>query len=138
MRFVTLLGAIGASAILVASTARDSRACGGCFHPPMQSGTVVTDHRMIFAVSPQQTTLYDEIEYQGSPASFAWVLPIHGPVRVAVSSDSLFSAIDGVTATTILAPQLPPCGCASRGVPVSGGFAPTPSGGGGGGGVPRI
>jgi hypothetical protein len=70
---------------------------------------------MIFAVSPQQTTLYDEIQYQGSPSSFAWVLPIHGTVAVALSSDILFQAIDQATTTTIVAPTLPACpscGCA--------------------------
>jgi MYXO-CTERM domain-containing protein len=71
---------------------------------------------MIFAVSPQQTTLYDEIEYQGSPSSFAWVLPIHATVTVALSSDILFQALDQATTTTIVAPTLPACptcGCAT-------------------------
>ncbi|MGH7271398.1 MAG: DUF2330 domain-containing protein, partial [Polyangiaceae bacterium] len=91
------------------ATAGDAKACGGCFHPPGESGNVITDHRMIFAISPQQTTLYDEIEYQGSPTSFAWVLPIHGPVTVGLSSDALFTAIDQVTQPSILPPQLPAC-----------------------------
>ncbi len=111
MRQAVLLGGLGAASLLLAVTARDARACGGCFHPPAptQDGTVVTDHRMIFAVSPAQTTLYDEIQYQGSPSSFAWVLPIHGPVTVGLSSDILFAALDQVTQTTIVAPTLPPC-----------------------------
>jgi len=109
MRKAWLAAALGATAALVATTARDARACGGCFHPPTESGTVITDHRMIFAVSPQQTTLYDEIEYQGSPSSFAWVLPIHGTVTVGLSSDILFQAMDQATTTTIEAPTLPAC-----------------------------
>jgi len=64
---------------------------------------------MIFAVSPAQTTLYDQIKYAGSPSSFAWVLPIHGQVAVGLSSDLLFQALDQSTQTTILAPPLPPC-----------------------------
>lgn len=125
MRKALLASALGATVALVAATARDARACGGCFHPPTESGTVITDHRMIFAVSPQQTTLYDEIQYQGSPSSFAWVLPIHGTVAVALSSDILFQAIDQATTTTIVAPTLPACpscGCE---------FAPTASEGAG-------
>ena len=57
---------------------RDATACGGCFHPPKQTATDITDERMLLAVSPTQTTLYDQIEYSGNPSSFAWVLPIHG------------------------------------------------------------
>jgi hypothetical protein len=109
MHLRLLAGVLGAGVAFVAGTARDARACGGCFHPPAQSGTVVTDHRMVFAVSPQQTTLYDEIKYAGSPASFAWVLPIHGTVTVALSSDIVFVALEQATQTTIVPPQLPAC-----------------------------
>ncbi len=113
-RAAVLGAAVWTGAAMAATTARDASACGGCFHPPSQSGTVVTDHRMIFAVSPGQTTLYDEIEYQGSPSDFAWVLPIKGPVTVGVSSDILFSSIDQVTQTTIVAPNLAPCPSCAR------------------------
>jgi hypothetical protein len=109
MRSYVLLGAMGLGLVSVAAVADDARACGGCFHPPTQNGDVITDHRMIFSVSPQQTTLYDEVEYQGDPQSFAWVLPIHGPVQVGLSADTLFSALDSVTSTSIVAPTLPPC-----------------------------
>jgi hypothetical protein len=73
------------------------------------TGTVVTDHRMIFSVSTTQTTLYDQIKFSGAAADFAWVLPIKGTVQVGISSDSLFEAIDKLTTTTIVAPTLPPC-----------------------------
>jgi hypothetical protein len=99
---------------------------------------VVTDHRMIFSVSPQLTTLYDEIEYQGSPSSFAWVLPIHAPVRVGLSADILFAALEQATKTTIVAP---PSSCPSAGGQFNGTGAPPPvpaSGGGGGGRVTVI
>jgi hypothetical protein len=75
----------------------------------MESGTVVTDHQMIFVTSPQQTTLYDMIKYTGSPASFAWVLPIHGIATVGLSSDTVFAALDQLTSPTFIPPQLPPC-----------------------------
>jgi hypothetical protein len=94
---------------------------------------------MIFSVSPQMTTLYDEIEYQGSPSSFAWVLPIHGPVRVGLSADVLFAALDQVTHASIVAPPLPPCACAcaSRG-PTNAAPPPLAVSGGGGGGVVTV
>ena len=52
----------------------DARACGGCFVP--SETTVVTAHRMALAISPVQTVLWDQIQYAGSPAEFAWVLPV--------------------------------------------------------------
>jgi hypothetical protein len=114
MRGEILMAALAGGVALVAVTARDSQACGGCFiRPSSQVGTVVTDHRMIFAVSPTQTTLYDQIQYSGSPSDFAWVLPIHGQVGLGVSSDLLFSVLDQRTQTTILAPPYPcpTCNC---------------------------
>jgi hypothetical protein len=119
----------------VAALARDARACGGCFHepqPPNQSGTVVTDHRMIFSISLQQTTLYDEIKYAGSPSSFAWVLPIRGQVTVGLSSDEVFAALEQATATDIIAPPLPACPICNCGG-LSAGFADGGSGSSGGG-----
>jgi hypothetical protein len=112
MRATKVLGAMAVAAFLVPATARDSRACGGCFHPPTppnESGTVVTDHQMIFVSSAQQTTLYDMIKYSGAPASFAWVLPIHGTVTVALSSDVVFAALDQLTSPNVIPPPYPTC-----------------------------
>jgi hypothetical protein len=118
MRAEVLVGALIGGVALVAATAQDSRACGGCFiRPTSQVGTVVTDHRMIFSVTPAQTTLYDQIRYSGSPSDFAWVLPIQGTVGLGVSSDLLFSVLDQATQTTVLAPPYPCpiCNCGFNG-----------------------
>ena len=61
---------------------------------------------MLLAVSPQQTTLYDQIRYAGNPESFAWVLPIQGTVDVGLSADVLFASIDSLTTTTIYPPPV--------------------------------
>jgi hypothetical protein len=87
----------------------DAEACGGCFGPPpppTESPTVVTDHRMILTISKEQSTLYDQIRYTGSPASFAWVLPIAGTVDVGLSANVVFTALDQFTQQTIVAPPL--------------------------------
>jgi hypothetical protein len=126
-----LLGALGVAAFSLAATADDARACGGCFHGSTQSGSVITDHRMIFRVSQQQTTLYDEIEYQGNPASFAWVLPIHGQVAVGLSSDIVFASLEAATQTTIESPFLPSCPSCSCGNGFGGGGSSGSSSGGG-------
>lgn len=92
-------------------------ACGGCFHDPTQNPTVVTDHRMILSVSLDQTTLYDQIRYSGSPQSFAWVLPISGTATIGLSADVVFDALDSMTHTTITAPPLscsPPPYCPNQ------------------------
>src|SRR5579864_8467710 len=124
MRAELFVGILAGGVALVAATAQDARACGGCFiRPTTQNATVVTDHRMIFSISPTQSTLYDQIEYSGSPSDFAWVLPIHGPVGLGVSSDLLFSVLDQNTTTTILAPPYPcqPCNCIRGAASGSGG-----------------
>ncbi len=125
-----LLGAAMAAAFTTTAIAleRHADACGGCFGPPpppTEQPTVVTDHRMILSVSQQQTTLYDQIKYQGSPSSFAWVLPISGAsdIKVGLSADVVFSVLDQYTRTIIQAPPLncpppPQCGGGSS----SGGF----------------
>jgi hypothetical protein len=86
---------------------REASACGGCLVPPPPPGqveTVITDERMIYSVSKDQTTLFDEIRYSGSPSSFAWVLPIKGTVQVGLSADVMFSTMDTLTATTVFPP----------------------------------
>jgi hypothetical protein len=66
---------------------------------------VVTDHRLVLAVSKEATTLYDQMQFQGEPTSFAWVLPIRGEAKVGLSSVGLFSALDALTATELTSPD---------------------------------
>jgi hypothetical protein len=105
-RSALILGASVAVSALALFCERDASACGGCFHPPTQTASDITDERMLLSVSPTQTTLYDQIQYAGSPTSFAWVLPIHGTVTVGLSADVLFDSMDELTATQIQAPPL--------------------------------
>ena len=98
--------ALAAFSAVVLTPAQVS-ACGGCF-APTENPSVVTDHRMILSISPTQTTLYDQIHYQGDPASFAWVLPITGEAQVGLSADVLFGSLDSLSKTTV---QAPPRSC---------------------------
>jgi hypothetical protein len=104
--FVLALVAGVASLALVGQ--REAAACGGCFVPPAEKDSDITDERMLLSVSPQQSTLYDQIRYAGNPSSFAWVLPIHGTVDVGLSADVLFDSVDALTQTQI---QQPPSSC---------------------------
>lgn len=80
-----------------------AKACGGCFVSQSEN-TQVTGHRMALSVSMDQTTLYDQITYDGDPESFAWILPIRGQVDVGLSSDALFAALESMTQVTINSP----------------------------------
>ena len=82
---------------------RTASACGGCFVPP-EDNTVVTDHRMILSVGNGESTLYDQIRYQGLPQEFAWVLPISGEATVGLSADTLFGVMGGFTSVNVVAP----------------------------------
>jgi hypothetical protein len=117
--WVALLGLASAMAASVV-VERDASACGGCFvplPPPNEVESVITDERMIFSISKDQTTLYDQIQYSGAPSSFAWVLPIKGTVTVGLSADITFNLIDqNLTASQVVQPPLdcpPPPTCGS-------------------------
>ena len=124
-RYAFLLSIPLAAAALVYSP--DASACGGCFPPPPppgQSQSIVTDHRMILSVSQSQTTLYDQIQFQGNPAEFAWVLPISGTVEIGLSSDVVFNTLHTVTQSTVVEPPRncpPPPNCNFGGSSSSGG-----------------
>ncbi|HEY8039846.1 MAG TPA: DUF2330 domain-containing protein [Polyangiaceae bacterium] len=108
-RSIRLLAMCAVPALaLLAAGERSASACGGCFGPPKETDDVVTDHRMVLSVSPQQTTLYDQIRYAGNPSSFAWVLPIRGTVTIGISSNAIFDALDASSRTTV---QQPPSKC---------------------------
>jgi hypothetical protein len=131
-RSALILGISAAVAVFVAVEERRASACGGCFHPPTQTVTDITDEKMLLSVSTTQTTLYDQILYSGSPSSFAWVLPIHGTVDVGLSADVLFDSVDVLTATQIIPPPQncpPPPNCyggsssGAASIPISAGSA---------------
>jgi hypothetical protein len=103
-RFWTL----GLSASGVSLLSRDARACGGHFYgepgTPTQSASVATDHRMAVAVTPTMITLWDQIEFAGDPAEFAWVLPVRGAAVVGLGDDDFLQALDQQTQLEIRAP----------------------------------
>ncbi len=101
---------LAATAALVATTlvAPDADACGGCFIAPTEN-TVVTGHRMAVSISPDQSILWDQIQYSGNAADFSWVLPVKQGAVVEVASDAFFDVLEAATQVTVTAP---PEGCA--------------------------
>ena len=132
--FVSLGLSLAALSTLVASN--EAQACGGCFHIQQSESGQVTGHRMIFSVSNDQTTLWDQIAYEGNPESFAWVLPIKGMVDVGLSSDAMFAQLEQLTQVQVFSPDID-CGSQDCGNDFDGG-AGVGGGGGGGGGVTVI
>jgi Uncharacterized protein conserved in bacteria (DUF2330) len=106
--FLSLRAGVAASAAIsmtaVGLVESDARACGGCFSRPTEN-TIVTDHRMAFAVSPAQTVLWDQIEYTGDPKDFSWVLPVRSGAVVELSHDEWFEALDALTRPVITGPS---------------------------------
>jgi uncharacterized protein DUF2330 len=132
-RATLILGLSLATSGLSLARERDAAACGGCFHPPTQTVSDITDERMLLSVSTLQSTLYDQLRYTGSPTNFAWVLPIHGTVDVGLSADVLFDSMDVLTETQINppAPNCPTPNCfmgGSSGAATAGGGAEAPAG----------
>jgi hypothetical protein len=131
-----IVSGISLAAALAVMGERDATACGGCFQPPpppTQTASDVTDERMLFAISTTQSTLYDQLEYNGNPSSFAWVLPIRGTVDVGLSADVLFDSFDALTETQIVAPPQncpPPASCPGLGGGASSASLENTSGGG--------
>ena len=118
---------VGAFALSGLFLSADADACGGCFHIQQSEGGQVTGHRMIFSVSPDKTTLWDQISYDGAPKSFTWMLPIHGQVQVGLSSDALFEQLESMTQVMVFSPDIN-CGIQTCEDSFNGG-----AGGGGGG-----
>ncbi|MBX3271396.1 MAG: DUF2330 domain-containing protein [Sandaracinaceae bacterium] len=91
-------------------------ACGGFFMPPTGSPSPVTRHRMAISMSMHETTLWDQIQYEGAPEDFVWVLPVAGGVPVELADNAFFEALEQHTTIVMEAPLPPrtfcndPCG----------------------------
>ncbi|MEI8256023.1 MAG: hypothetical protein WCJ30_10165, partial [Deltaproteobacteria bacterium] len=59
-----------ASSLALASAAftPHADACGGCFHGAGETITAVTAHRMVVAIHSDESILWDQIRYSGSPS----------------------------------------------------------------------
>jgi MYXO-CTERM domain-containing protein len=101
LKKLAFLAPLGALAL--ASAPRPATACGACFHGESEN-TQVTGHRMVFSISPSETTLWDQISYTGDPSSWAWVLPVKGTVEIGLSSDALFEAMVQLTQVQVAPP----------------------------------
>jgi hypothetical protein len=109
MRRIILLLALVAAALVHAPRVAD--ACGGCF-AGSETVTSVDSHRMVVALSPDKTILWDQIRYTGSPQDFVWVLPVpSAAAQLGIADASFFDELDSQTAPQITGPTLTPPDC---------------------------
>lgn len=135
MKRPLVLAASVATTVALTIPAADALACGACFSPPT-SPTVVSGHRMVLAVSPLRTVLWDQIQYQGDPAEFAWVLPVKPGAEIQASTAAFFEVLEATTQRTVQGPVVncgggADFGCSSDNA-LSGAFAEDSDGSGGG------
>lgn len=78
-------------------------ACGACYSNASES-TVVTDHQMALAISPNATILWDQITYAGNPKEFAYVVPVRRGTVIEASTETWFASLDAATRPIIMQP----------------------------------
>lgn len=117
MRKLGVFGFVGVVACaMLAGGEREASACGGCFHEaptpqkPITESSIVSDHRMVFALAPRQTVLWDQIRYSGNPSEFAWVLPVRPGTTIELSHDEWIASLDATTQPKVIQPQAAPLG----------------------------
>ena len=91
--------------VAVMYTPQRAWACGACF-PTTETPSVVTAHRMVVSISQTRTILWDQIQYDGNPTEFAWVLPVQPGTRIEVASNAFFDVLEAATQPTITSPPL--------------------------------
>jgi hypothetical protein len=105
MRLGFILPVLATASLGLLTAPRDAQACGACLVPPGEN-TTVTAHRMALSISPEQTVLWDQIQYDGDAEEFAWVLPVKPGAYVQISTDAWFEALDAATTATAFAPSV--------------------------------
>jgi hypothetical protein len=114
-------------------------ACGGlfCATPPPESPTPPAPvdqnaERIIFEIGDGTISAHVAIQYAGSSADFAWVIPVPATPEVAESDVTMFETLDNATRKVVTLPVPDPCPSqpvASTGVGTSLGCTPEDSGG---------
>ncbi|MFO0589249.1 MAG: DUF2330 domain-containing protein [Polyangiaceae bacterium] len=103
-------GLVTAASIGVAALCPgEASACGGgWFVEEVSQGETVgaTGHRVVISMSQAQTVLWDQIQYKGDPAGFAWVYPVKTGARVEAATDAWLEALDAVSQKRLQSPTV--------------------------------
>jgi len=105
---VRFVAAILAAIVIVVMLAPGSvQACGGFF-----CTTIPVDQaaeRIIFTLDDGSISTYVQINYQGRPEDFAWVLPLPSVPKVDTADMATFRDLDRLTQPVYLPPRPPAC-----------------------------
>ena len=117
--------------ILVSFAPAAAHACGGffCTNVPVDQAA----ERIIFAVNDGEGTIdaYVQINYQGAPDAFAWIVPVPNTPKLDVASMPMLRDLDRVTQPLFIAPPLDDA-CRNRLPVLMSGAVPAPSSANGG------
>lgn len=121
-RFSPRLVAIPLTALALTFAPPSARACGGGMFTlaTETETTTLSGHRVAISISTDQTVLWDQIQYQGDPKDFAWVMPVKAGATLGLGSDAWLEALDAATATVVASPRID-CFTGSGSPPPSGG-----------------
>jgi hypothetical protein len=119
---VGIAAALAGAAVLGSAT--DASACGGSFSgpppDPQNPETIeISAQRMVLSISPTQTVLWSQIEYEGPPEEFVWVLPVGPGSTIELANARFFEALEAASSTNVVPPGV--CGAAYYHEPSSGG-----------------
>jgi hypothetical protein len=90
---------------LVAATPENAAACGGtfCDAPPVGQAPMPVDQtgeNVLFVMSQGMVEAHIQIQYQGDPARFAWIIPVQKTPELSVGSELLFVNLLNATVPT--------------------------------------
>lgn len=121
-------GLLGLAALTLA---HDADACGGgMFYAPSEQETVsLAGHAVVVSISKDRTILWDRVAYAGSPAEFAWVMPVGAGAKLEIASAAFIDAMVDGTAKVLLSPEV---ACGDEEESYSGGCCGSTDAGGGG------
>ena len=88
-----LLCFLGLLSLVVTGSSQRVFACGG-FFCNVQDPINQAAERILFAVQNDETEMHVQVQYEGPPAGFGWILPVTPGVTTELSSEALFVALN--------------------------------------------
>jgi len=95
-------------ATLATILGHDAWACGGTFCSNASNQPLPVDQsaeRIVFEVEGDRTCAHVQVDYEGEPEEFAWIIPVPRSVEVTESTRQLFFDLASQTTPTFLLPS---------------------------------